>query len=70
MKKISFIIILSTCILGPMGNDMFIASMPEMKSLFNKNHIQWFMSVYFIGLAAPQLVAGGIIDQFGKKVFF
>ena len=67
MKKISFIIILSTCILGPMGNDMFISSMPEMKSLFNTNHIQWFMSVYLIGLAAPQLVVGGLIDQFGKK---
>ncbi|MCF6765135.1 multidrug effflux MFS transporter [Thiotrichales bacterium 19S3-7] len=67
MKKINLYLVLSVCILTPMANDIFVASMPEMAKLFQTTHIQWILSIFLAGLAIPQLICGALSDQFGRK---
>ncbi|TNF69361.1 MAG: Bcr/CflA family efflux MFS transporter [Gammaproteobacteria bacterium] len=67
MKKISLYIILSVCILTPMANDIFVASMPDMAKIFQTDHIQWILSIFLAGLAIPQLICGALSDQYGRK---
>ncbi|MCF6776341.1 MFS transporter [Thiotrichales bacterium 19X7-9] len=66
-EKISLYIILSVCVLTPMANNIFIASLSEMATVFNTSHIQWSMSIFLIGLAIPQLFSGLLSDYFGRK---
>ncbi|ODN43177.1 MFS transporter [Piscirickettsia litoralis] len=64
---ICFYVVLSVCLITPLGNDIFLPSLPDMAQYFHTSHIQWVMSFFLFGLALPQLVYGPLFDRFGRK---
>ena len=67
LKKSLFWLCLTSVIIVPFSNDMFISALPLMKVDFNTPHIGWVISVFLLGLATSQLFYGPLSDRFGRK---
>lgn len=56
-------------VLGPAGIDMYLASMPDMANELNTSYarIQLTLTVFLLAMGLGQLVAGPIVDAYGRR---
>jgi DHA1 family bicyclomycin/chloramphenicol resistance-like MFS transporter len=56
-------------VLGPAGTDMYLASLPEIASVFSATSAQTQLSltVYLLAMGAGQLIFGPVSDAFGRR---
>ncbi len=54
---------------GPFGTDMYLSGFPSIAKDFGTSvaNVQLSLSVYFIGLAAGQVLYGPLVDRFGRR---
>lgn len=54
---------------GPMSIDLYLPSLPEIARAFSASvgEVQTTLSIFMIGFAASQLVAGPLSDRFGRR---
>jgi MFS family permease len=64
-----FPIIILLAIMGLVGTDLFVPSLPDIASVFHEsqNHAQLIISLFLAGFAASQLFYGPISDYTGRK---
>ncbi len=55
---------------GPFGTDMYLSGFPSIARFFGTGvaSVQMSLSVYFIGLAAGQVIYGPLVDRFGRRI--
>lgn len=65
-----FLVITLSAILGLIGTDIFVPSLPHIANLFNQtpNQAQLTISLFLAGFAVSQLFYGPISDRFGRKI--
>lgn len=54
---------------GPVSIDLYLPSLPEMSRAFDASvaEVQTTLSIFMIGFAASQLIAGPLSDRFGRR---
>jgi DHA1 family bicyclomycin/chloramphenicol resistance-like MFS transporter len=65
--KISLLLVLTICVITPLNNDIFIASIPSINNIFNIDKAQWLLSFGLISVAISQLFTGALMDSYGRK---
>lgn len=66
-SKPIILLMLTVSILIPFGNDVFLASMPQIQHVFSVTNVGTLFSAYLLGLAFGQLAYGPLFDYFGRK---
>lgn len=67
MNKLTFIAILSVCLVVPFSIDIFIPGLPAMSQEFPENNVSLMLSVALLGFAIAQLFYGPLLDRFGRR---
>ncbi len=67
MKNYKLILILSVCIIVPFSNDIFLAALPKIATVFHTQHTGLILSFALFGLALAQSFYGPLLDRFGRK---
>jgi MFS transporter, DHA1 family, multidrug resistance protein len=65
-----WVLMLGTIIaIGPMTIDMYLPGLPTLQAHFGVDTaaVQFTLAIYFIGLAAGQLLYGPVADRFGRR---
>ena len=67
--SVFIIVLLCMSALSGIASDMYIAAFPSMASFYHvpSTAIKWTVSLFFIGLAASQLIYGPMSDYIGRK---
>lgn len=64
-----FLVIVLSAILGLIGTDIFVPSLPQLATTFHQapNQAQLTVSLFLAGFALSQLIYGPVSDRFGRK---
>jgi MFS transporter, DHA1 family, multidrug resistance protein len=68
-KRPSLAILIAVSAVGPMALNIFIPSMPGMRTVFDADYgtIQLTLTAYIFAIALAQLVLGPLSDRFGRR---